>query len=246
MIRSSQTASLVLAAALTTFASSATFAGYAMPAPETGPENSANWYIGLFGGGVMVDNVRNLNSTTGDVYSTKFKETYDIGFNFGYRASTFRFEGQYTFSDADVKSIKNLTTGAVTTPPDLDVYGTGLSGDTGRLKAHILMANMLYDFQGQSDAWGYYVGLGAGWAKLTGKYRLDSTSYQGGTIDTDFKANENKFAYQGMFGVTYSTDYHFVYDLGLRYLKTAKLVKVSNKALAMAFVNLNLTYQVPV
>lgn len=244
MIRSRQTASLLLAAALTTFASSATFAGYAMPAPETGPENSANWYIGLFGGGVMMQNLRGSDGV--DTISTRFKTTYDEGLAFGYRASTFRFEGQYTFVDSHVNRYKNLVTGTETTPNQPD-----------RLKAHILLANMYYDFQGQSDAWGYYVGLGVGGAKLTRKARLSSSCnscsastlnlpVSGGTIVTDFKADENKLAFQGMFGVTYSTDYHFVYDLGLRYLSTAKLSKIGNKQLALAIFNLGLTYQVPV
>ena len=163
-----------------TFAAAIVLATTALSSPVLAKDQS--WYIGLEGGANLLQNqqfdIRNSAQTTvvDNALTARHKIGYDVGGNIGYDFGKFRaeFEVAYKANKIDNMIVEGpvppIFYGLGTNPPTTLVARTppvgsyDLAGGNARVLS--FMANGLFDFGGQGNDIGGFVGGGVGIARV--------------------------------------------------------------------------------
>ena len=149
------------------------------------------WYIGVEGGGMIVENLQFDIAGLPAAATVKNREGFDADGIVGYDFGGFRLEGEVGYKEASVQSYTSNTTtfrggGFVAAPA-----GTGPA--RGKTTALSFMVNGLLDF-GDDDGISGFVGGGAGVARVKeSNYAINAGSF--------LNDSDTRFAYQGLAGV---------------------------------------------
>jgi len=171
-------------------------------------------YASVFGGySYLPDNVSKYH------YGTKFdraefKSGYNVGGRFGYQSHPLRYEGEFTYTQADVKSFH--------TTRRFSPFFTGrkrhrrVGGDTS---AALGMANVYYDFPDMVPCISPFVGVGVGygWIETSLNHRELFINRQ------HFKGSGSAFAYQGTAGFTFNFSENYALNLAYRYVGSTRV-----------------------
>lgn len=161
------------------------------------------WYTSVFGGYTYLPN--NINSPRGGVWHTdaSYHAGYDAGGSLGFQSNALRYEGQFTYLNANVKGFQ--------------VNNVPRTGVTGYNDAAVALANIYFDFHNALNCLQPFLGMGIGYAWVNAK--LNST----GPLDTTlFTGSNTVFAYQPTVGLTYNFAENYALNVGYRYLATAQ------------------------
>lgn len=172
-----------------------------MTAPSLA-SNFPHWYVGLHGQLAYVPDadVSTVGLTNPEA---EFNMGYAAGVAIGYRPyanqgilHNLRFEFEYSFREQDFNTL-NTSGGS-----------TSLDGD---LQGNALMGNLYYDFHNNSQ-WTPYVGGGFG-----------MMTWDFGSNTLGVEADDQTFAYQGMFGLYYEPELlpDTEWGFGYRYFATS-------------------------
>lgn len=186
------------------------------------------WYASVLGG---LGFTPKINANGG---SLKYKTpSWQIGAALGYKSGQLRYEGEFLYQDARMKSIN---TAAVAIPSP----GIGFNGDTD---VYAGMANVYYDFDsmdGNLLPLNPYVGVGIGYAHVRNKATLTVTLPGVTVVAPVATTNDNVFAYQGIAGLNYNFDNTTSMQFDYRYFGTSS-VKAFGKRWTNHTLNLGLT-----
>ena len=186
------------------------------------------WYTSFFlGYSYLPDNVSNGNY--GVLYNaSSYGGSYNIGGRIGYQSNPIRYEAEYTYLAAKVRSF--------------NVNYFPQTGVTGNAYANFLMANIYYDTPEILPGIYPFLGVGIGYSNL--QTELYSTGPNGYAA---FTASDNAFAYQGTVGLTYNFAENYAANISYRYTATgnnsnfgkAFQAQIANAALIWRFDNGN-------
>jgi len=156
-------------------------------------------YSSLFAGFAYIPN--NVNSTQNTIYysDTGYRPGYAGGGSFGYKSNPFRYEGEVTYLNANLKYFSEN----YQRQTQVGGYNNGI----------LAMANIFYDAPGLIEEFTPYLGLGIGYAWLNVKMDNSET-------DTSYKITTTPFGYQGMAGLTYNFAENYALNVGYRYMAT--------------------------
>ncbi len=192
---------LSIAVPLSALASSYTPASYT---PTSATDDG--WYASVLAGAGYTPNVH--TSDPFEIASYR-KPSWQVGGAIGYRSGPMRYEGEFLYQHAAIRSINDLNGGTLVLK-DFDLHGiTQVSAG---------LANIYYDFNQISSAsfpFNPYLGLGVGYANV---YNRIDTSF----FNNDFAHTHNSgtFAYQGIAGLNYNFDRSISMQLDYRYFGT--------------------------
>lgn len=165
------------------------------------------WYGSVFGGYTYMPD--NLSNTTNGLTRTNasYDDGYHAGLRFGYKSNPLRYEGEFTYIQAE------LTNFSINNVGQQDI-----GGDTS---ASMAMANVYYDFNDVVRTIQPFVGIGIGYAWVDGLFKSNgpfgSTSYEG---------NDAVFAYQATAGLTYNFSENYALSLAYRYVGTDRVAEL--------------------
>ena len=198
------------------------FAAYGLPEkapqPEAAPAPMAhtnnNWYIGGFGGVGFTPNVTN------GIVTNRYKTGWDAGAKVGYRMSPMRYELEFIYQQADLRSLRIA---ALRLPA------------FGNLRVASGMANALYDFNSAGLSLVPYVGVGIGYANVRQRT---------GVAGIAASASDDTFAFQAMTGVNYSVMENVDLGVGYRYYVTSRARNALGKSYQNHMVNAEVIWHV--
>lgn len=179
-------------------------AGFALSAHAATPVEG--WYTTAFGG--VAYNPANVSTAQGIIFynNVKYRVAWNAGLSLGYKSGPIRYEGELNYIHSNTSS---FTANAIQT--------TGVIG--GSTQGLAAMANIFYDFDNIVGDLAPFLGVGIGYAHITAK--LTSTGPVAVfPLGTRFNASDNRFAYQGMAGITYNFSENFASNLAYKYLTT--------------------------
>jgi len=176
---------------------STSFAEYT-PLFESRVESAGNWYGSFFGGGALFENINFLaDSGSSEPIRLKYEIGYAVGGAFGYRILPYnlRFEGQYTYSRFDIDLGEDSVVGPTSVTGDpmpvervpgdggfgsVDLATTTITTMTEGFGGHTIMHspffNAYYDFTQIGDLGHPYIGIGAGYQRVSFNILHTSTS----------------------------------------------------------------------
>ncbi len=191
---------LSVAVPLTASAASYTPTSYA---PTSATDDG--WYVSVLAGAGYTPNLHTPDPL--EIASYR-KPSWQVGAALGYRSGPIRYEGEFLYQHAAIRSINALDGGT------LVLKDFGLSGIT---QVSTGLANIYYDFNqiSASTPLNPYLGLGVGYANVYN--RLDTSFFDGDFAHTH---NSGAFAYQGIAGLNYNFDRTISMQLDYRYFAT--------------------------
>lgn len=163
------------------------------------------WYVGVDGGAMIVEDLDLDIGGTADAASIDAKEGYDFGGVVGYDFGGFRLEAEVSYREADVDAFSssaprlNANAGTVLVPAG--TYQVG--GDANALS---FMVNGLLDF-GDDDGLQGFVGGGVGVARVDVEANFANPAY----LDD----SDTGFAWQALAGIRAPLSDNW--DVGLKY-----------------------------
>lgn len=190
------------------------------------PAANAQPYVGVSGGVLFPqDNDFDLtldpalagpNQVLTDAVGIDYKRGYDVDVNLGYDFGLIRVEGELGYKRA---KLDNLTVSPATLTALRTEFGQTFNPETdldldGRTSVQSAMANALIDIGGDNGNIGFFVGAGAGRARVKFAGERDST-----------------WAYQLLAGVRAPVSDNIDLGLKYRYFRTGKLDFFNDQAL---------------
>ena len=189
------------------------------------------WYVGVEGGGMIVEDINFDITTPAGVRSTRAGNVdhdygYDVGGNIGYDFGGFRVETEVSYRAASVQGY----TGTTTTPA-FNAAGLVVNAPAGiynyaggRTNVLSFMLNGMLDF-GDDDAVQGFVGGGVGVARVKSKLGLNT---RGNFLDD----SDTVFAYQAIAGVRAPLTDHIDASIKYRFFTADKvrLIDITNRA----------------
>lgn len=153
------------------------------------------WYVGIEGGGMIVEKSDFDLGATRDAFRTKSEIGYDVDGILGYDFGGLRAEFEVGYKDANLDRITYL--------------GRSFEAADGNTRSLSFMLNGLVDF-GSDEGWGAYIGGGAGIA------RVKLSEYQLAKFGPAFvDDSDSRFAWQAIAGVRRAITSNI--DFGLKY-----------------------------
>ena len=181
------------------------------------------WYGSVFGGYAYLPN--NLNRYTSGILRNNavYSRGYDAGGSFGYKSSPLRYEGEFTYINANLKrfNLSRVTQNTV----------------KGYNQAGLAMANVYYDFPGIVECIEPFLGVGIGYAYVDGLFKS-----AGPFGITRYRNSNTVFAYQGTAGLTYNFAEAWALNIGYRYVATNR-VNAFGKLFQAHLANVGVVYR---
>ena len=162
------------------------------------------WYSNAFGGYAYIPD--NINQNFGSYYinNTNYNSGYTIGARLGYKSNPLRYEGEFSYINAQMKYFKINYAEPV--------------NKTGITNTFAAMANVYYDFPGLTPSIEPFLGIGLGFANVNTHFE----SYAPGIL-LDVNKSNTQFAYQGTIGLSYNFAENFSLDAAYRYFRTTQI-----------------------
>lgn len=162
------------------------------------------WYGTAFGGYAYLPNNLYISKFNLNWTDANYKSGFDAGFNFGFKSTPMRYEGEVTYINAQLNHFKINT-----------LTQLGLKGIH---QATFGMANVYYDFLPVVSPLEPFLGVGIGYGYVTSEFKTN-----GPFNITRYKASDNVFAYQAAAGLTYNFAECYALTLSYRYIATTKM-----------------------
>ncbi len=159
------------------------------------------WYSRIFGGYSYLPNNLNTNFANFYLNNAAYQSGYNVGGSFGYKSNPLRYEGEYTWINADLSkfSINNIQQNHA----------------RGSQNVSAFIANIYYDFPEVVRCIEPYLGVGIGYTWINTKFNSDPVF----DLPTFNKSAAN-FTYQGTAGISFNPIEYFSLDIAYRYLAT--------------------------
>lgn len=172
------------------------------------------WYSSLYGGySYIPNNVR--KSYLGTQFNrATFNNGYNVGGRLGFQGGPMRYEGEFTYLNAQAGSFSSNRFIQFFRPNRL----------SGHSSAALGMANIYYDFPDMVPCIAPFVGGGIGYAWVN--TRLTTRNFFG---FNNFSASDNLFAYQGTAGFTYNFAENYALNIAYRYIGTTNAGELGKK-----------------
>ncbi|KTD21406.1 opacity protein-like surface antigen [Legionella lansingensis] len=171
------------------------------------------WYASVFGGYAYVpDNVTNTTLiSTPPFILLRAHPSYSNGWNgggrIGYQSMPLRYEGEVTYIYANLHKFR--------------INNVRQNGVDGRTTGTFAMANVYYDFPEMIPCLAPFLGVGLGYGYVTARLESQGPLFPGGpAVNTQFKADDSVFAFQGTAGFTYNFSERYAVNLAYRYMQT--------------------------
>jgi opacity protein-like surface antigen len=188
------------------------FAGTAGAQDLPGDPTAGSLYAGLQGGATMIsDSELSSSGISGAGFSdveTEFSTGFNVGGILGFKMKNgLRFEGEYTYRQADIDDLTGCLGGAC---GSASTIGASVDGD---VSAHSVMANMFWE--PRFGNWLPSVGGGLGFAVVSADMTLN-----GGGASVTADDSDTVFAYQAGAGLGYAITDNIVASIDYRYWAT--------------------------
>lgn len=181
------------------------------------------WYSSVFGGATWLFDTLNTEKYGYSFTNAQYHWGYHAGARFGYQSNPLRYELEYTYSKAILKSF--------------DINGISLSNTSGNSNGNFFMANVYYDFPDMVPAVAPFLGLGIGYAYVKSSIYIDNPFAR-----ASFNASDSAFAYQGTAGFTYNFTENYAINVAYRYTATTQLPTLG-KAYQVNFGSVGVIYR---
>ncbi|CDZ78780.1 Opacity protein antigens [Legionella massiliensis] len=171
-------------------------------------------YGSVFGGySYLPDNV-NKNYHGNKFERAEFNGGYNVGGRFGYQSHPLRYEGEFTYIQADVKSFHSGRHQPFQFGPIRQRH-RHVNGDTS---SALGMANVYYDFPEMVPCISPFVGVGLGYGWVQTSMKNHNLLFR-----QQFKGSGSAFAYQGTAGFTFNFSENYALNLAYRYVGSTRV-----------------------
>jgi opacity protein-like surface antigen len=170
-------------------------------------------YSSVFGGySYLPDNVSERHHGI-KFERASFNNGYNAGYRFGYQTHPLRYEGEFSYLRANVKSFHSNRFPFGLTPGFK--RHRNVSGNTS---AVLGMGNLYYDFPDMVPCIAPFLGLGLGYGWIE-----TSMGNHSRFTRRHFKGSGSSFAYQGTAGLTYNFTENYALNIAYRYVGTTQV-----------------------
>ena len=160
-------------------------------------DNQKGWYVGLFAGYVMPNDLE----TSDPAGSTDF--SLSNGYNFGIKGGYIFPQAPYVAVELEYNYMMGQDVDNKFIPPDVNITGD-------EVKTSALMANLIFRYP--HETFRPYIGFGLGWAWIDVKLTGTEAGVPASTDESD-----NAWAWQFLLGINYAFAKNWSADLGYRY-----------------------------